>query len=281
MAAPDIFTYLDYRKFLRDWFAARKAGNPRFSHRAFARRAKQASPSLLLHVIEGKRNLTPATTEAFTNAMALTGEEAEFFSALVAFDQADTLDERNKAWERVRATRRFREARRLDGDAVEYLSHWYYPAIRELAACGGLRADPEWVAAQMMPKVTVAQARKALEVLRSLGLLVEDASGYLVPADASVVTPHEVVGLAGMNYHLGMIERARDALQGVPHQERHFAAVTVAIPVSLVSRLKRELDAFQERVLDLCDGADLPRDRVYQVNLQLLPLTARIAGEGR
>jgi uncharacterized protein (TIGR02147 family) len=279
MAAPDIFTYLDYRKFLRDWFNAKKTGNPRFSHRAFARRARQASPSLLLHVIEGQRNLTPATTEAFTSAMALAGEEAEFFAALVAFEQAETLDDRNKAWERVRATRRFREARRLDSEAVEYLSHWYYPAIRELAACPGFRADPDWIASQMMPRITAAQARKALDVLRSLGLLVAEGD-TLVPADASVVTPHEVIGLAGVNYHLGMIDRARDALQSVPHLERHYCAVTVAIPTGLVPRLKRELDAFQERVLDLCDGTDLPRERVYQVNLQLVPLTVRSPSEG-
>lgn len=280
MNGPDLYTYLDYRKYLRDWFAARKAGNPRFSHRAFARRARQSSPSLLLHVIEGKRNLTPATTEAFTAAMGLVGEEAEFFSVLVAFEQSDTLEERNRAWERVRATRRFREARRLDGEAVEYLSHWYYPAIRELASCEGFRGDPEWIAARMMPRVTSAQAQKALEVLLSLGLLTEDGNGALVPSEASVVTPHEVVGLAGINYHIGMIDRARDALQNVPHPERHFCAVTVAIPGALVPRLKREIDAFQERMLDLCDGADPPRDRVYQLNLQLLPLSRRFADEG-
>lgn len=271
---PDIYAYLDYRRYLRDWFTARKAANPRYSHRAFARKAGQSSPSLLLAVTDGKRNLTPSTTEAFVLALGLKGEDALFFGALVQLDQAETNDARNRAWERVRATRRFREARQLEGDAVEYLSAWYYPAIRELATCGDFRPDPDWIAARIRPRVTPQQARKALDLLLALGLVTVDAAGKMTPADASVVTPHEVAGLAAFNYHVGMIERAAEALATVSSVERHYCALTVSIPQSLVPRLKRELDAFQERILDLCDGVDDPRERVYQLNLQLFPLSA-------
>lgn len=279
MAAPDIHAYLDYRRYLRDWFDARKAGNPRFSHRLFARKAGQSSPSLLLHVIERKRNLTPATTEAFAKAMDLAPAEAEFFSALVALDQAETFEDRNRAFERVRATRRFREARRLEGEGVEYLSRWYYAAVRELASCAEFRPDPEWIAATLRPRITPAQARGALELLLSLGLLKQEEDGSVVPAEASIVTPHEVSGLAAGNYHAAMIERARESIGQYKAAERHYCAVTVAVPLSLVPRLKRELDAFQERILDLCDGADPPRERVYQVNLQLVPLSAPLPSE--
>lgn len=273
MSGPDLYTYLDYRRYLRDWFDAKKAANPRYSHRAFARRAGVSSPSLLLAVIEGKRNLTPATIDGFVTAMGLSGEPAAFFAALVALDQAETLEDRNRAWERVRAVRRFREARHLAGEGVEYLSCWYYPAIRELAATDGFRSDPEWIAATLRPRVTVTQARKALDVLTALGLLRPDETGHLVPAEASVVTPHEVAGMAAMNYHLGMVDRARAALAESHHTERHYLAVTVAIPQALLPRLKRELDAFQERLLDLCDGAEDPKERVVQLNLQLFPLS--------
>lgn len=192
MALPDLYTYLDYRKYLRGWFDARKAGNPRFSHRAFARRAGQSSPSLLLHVIAHKRNLTPLTTESFAKAMELKGEDAEFFHGLVSFDQAETLDERNRAWERIRAARRFREARRLEGDGVEYLSRWFYAAIRELATCEAIRPDPVWIAETLRPSITAEQAQQALDLLLSLGLLRAEPDGSVVPAEASVVTPHEV-----------------------------------------------------------------------------------------
>lgn len=280
MAIPDLYTYLDYRAYLRDWFAAKKEANPRFSHRLFARRAGQKSPSLLLHVIERERNLTPVTVEAFSNAIGLGPDEAEFFAALVQLDQSEDPDERNRAMERVRATRRFREARRLEGESFEYLSSWIYPAVRELATCADFRADPAWIAAVMRPSISHAEASNALALLFSLGLLVRDADGRVQVADGSLVTPHEVRSLAVHNYHRSMLDRAREGLAAFSHTERHFCGVTVAVPTSLIPRLKRELDIMQERLLDLCDSATEPRAQVLQLNLNLLPLSTAIKPAG-
>lgn len=270
---PTVFDHLDFRAFLAEWFAAKKASNPRFSHRMFARLAGQRSPSLLHHVMEGTRNLTPATTESFARAMKLGAGEAEFFGLLVALGQAETDTERNEAWERIAATRRFREARRIEGAGFEYLSSWYYPAIRELAHRGDFVDDPDWIARTLRPRITPARARRALEAMLGLGLLVRADDGRVRPADASVVTPHEVEGLAVHNYHHGMLERAREAIDAFDPTERHFGAVTVAVPDALVPRLKQEIAAFQERLLNLCDTAAEPKDRVYQLNLQLFPLS--------
>jgi len=274
MAAPDLFQYLDYRRYLADWFRARKAANPRFSHRAFVRRIGQRSPSTLRDVIEGRRNLTPQTTEAFCDAMGLNAEERDFFTALVHLDQATGQDERNRAWNRIAATRRFNEARRLEGDGFRYLSHWYYPAIRELAGRDDFDADPAWIAARLRPSITVAQARTALKELLELGLLVEQEDGTVAQRDSSVVTPHEVAGLAAHNYHAGMLALAGEAIERFRPFERHFCGVTVSIPEEMIPRLKRELNAFQERLLDLCGGVDEPVERVVQINLNFFPLSS-------
>jgi uncharacterized protein (TIGR02147 family) len=269
----DVFTYLDHRRFLADWFRAKKAGNPRFSHRMFARLAGQKSPSLLLQVIRAERNLTPATAEAFCKAMKLPAEEAAFFFDLVRLDAAKSQAEQNEAWARISASRRFREARTLEGQGVEYISHWYYPAIRELASRDDFDADPTWIARTLRPRITVAQARKAVALLLSLGLLVEREDGSVRSGEASVVTPHEVAGLAARNYHRGMLELARDSVECAAPAERHLLGVTVCIPRSLVPELKRELNAFQERLLDLCDRAEGAPESVVQLQLALFPLS--------
>lgn len=271
--AVDVFTYLDYRRFLDDWFRAAKDGNPRFSHRMFARMAGQKSPSLLLQVIRGNRNLTAATAESFSRAMSLAAEEAAFFADLVRFNQADTQAEQNQAWARISSSRRFREARLLEGQAVEYISHWYYPAIRELAHRDDFDPDPAWLSRVLRPRITVAQARQAMQVLLSLGLLTPDEHGIPRPSEASVVTPHEVAGLAARNYHRGMLELAAESIEAAGPSERHLLAVTVCIPQSLIPQLKDELNAFQERLLDLCDSATGDPERVYQTELALFPLS--------
>jgi uncharacterized protein (TIGR02147 family) len=54
----DVFQYLDYRAFLRDYYKEKKAASKTFSYVNFARKAKISSSGFLLHVIKGERNLT-------------------------------------------------------------------------------------------------------------------------------------------------------------------------------------------------------------------------------
>jgi len=272
---PDVFAYLDYRTFLRDWFEARKASNPRFSHRLFARLAGHRSPSQLLLVIQSKRNLTPESTDAYCRAMGLGLQDAAFFRALVQLDQAKTDAERNEAWAQISASRRFLRARSIEGRGFEALSTWYMPAVRELAQRPDFRPDPAWIARAIRPRIKPAEAKRALTVLLELGLLVEDGDGNVVVGEATYATPHEVAGLAVHNYHRGMLERAVDSIDGSDPAERHLCAVTAAVPESLLPKLKAELDAVQERLLDLCDGAleAAAGERVVQLSLAMFPLS--------
>lgn len=273
-AGPNIYAYLDFRRYLDDWFRARKAANRRYSHRLFARKAGHKNPSLLLLVIQRKRNLTPTNVEGFLRALGLGGDEARFFTRLVQLDQATTQAEQNEAWGWISASRRFREARELEGKGFEVISRWHNSAIHELARRHDFVPDPAWIARTLRPKITVAQAKRGLELLTSLGMLQPDEDGKVAPRDVSLVTPHEVAGLAARNYHDGMLELARSCMADFPREQRHVCAVTVCIPRSLVPKLKREFDAFQERLLDLCDGAEDAPEQVYQAQLALFPLSA-------
>lgn len=266
---PDVFAYLDFRAYLRAWFDAKKAKNARFSHRLFSRRAGVSSPSTLVNVMEGRRNLGPEAAESFAAAMDLEPEASEFFLALVRMQCADDASVRARSMEQVRATQRFRDARR-ESQALEFIATWYLPALHELSACVGFVGDPTYIAATLRPSITEAQARQALETLVDLGLLVK--GDRLERATASVATPHEVAGLAAREYHRGMMLRALDSLD-YTSTERHLCGVTVAIPAELAPTIKKELDAFQERILDLCDSASGDRSLVVQVNLQMVPLS--------
>jgi len=274
VSTPDLFKYLDYRAWLRDWFEARKAANPRFSHRAFVRRTGQRSPSLLADVIGRRRNLTPALVERFSAATKLTAEEARFFGLLVALDQAQEPDERNRVWEKIAASRRFLAARRIEGESFRYVSRWYYPAIRELARRSDFEADPAWIAQTLVPRITTAQARDALRALVDLGMLTE-VDGRMQQTEGAVVTPREVAGLAAHNYHQGMLERAIDGIRGFKAVERHYTGVTVCVPEALMPQLKKELNVFAERLLEICDSAE-GAERVLQINLNLFPLSASV-----
>lgn len=267
-----IFDFVDYRDYLRAYYEREKLVRKEFSYRFFAKSCGFSSPNFLKLVIEGKRNLGAESVNRFAGALGLPREEASFFADLVAFNQADTVAEKSKHFERVAASRRFRAARRIDGPLFEYLSHWYFPAIRELAARKDFRADPKWIGKVLRPNVPPRDVERALEVLQSLGLLVKARDGALVRGDASLTTGHEVQSVAVVNYHRQMLDRASEAIETIPAAERDVAALTVCIRASTVADLKARLHAFRTELLERCDG-DEDGQVVYQVNLQLFPLS--------
>jgi uncharacterized protein (TIGR02147 family) len=85
-----IFAYIDYRKFLGDYYVDKKRTTRHFSHRYFAMKAGVKSPVLLKQVIDGKRNLTSLMIEKFAQALCLNKKESVFFRNLVLFNQART-----------------------------------------------------------------------------------------------------------------------------------------------------------------------------------------------
>ena len=269
---PSVYEYTDYRQFLSDHFAASKQQKKQYSFRYFARRAGLSSSNFLKLVMDGQRNLGPTTIEKFVKALKLGAEEATFFTDLVALDQAQTVAERNRAFERVAANRRFRAARRLHGPLFKYLTHWYYPAVRELAGRPDFRDDPAWVAKQLMPPINVRQARAALATLRDLGLVVEDEDGKLVRGETSLTTGHEVRSIVIPAYHRQMIERAASSIDTVQPDERDVSALTVCIRASSIADLKQRIRRFREEMLERCDTEEEP-EQVYQLCIQLFPLS--------
>ena len=273
-----MFDYLDYRAFLRDHYAASKELYAYYSFRYFSRKAGLSSTNFLKLVMDGKRNVGPTTVSRFAKALRLDKAEAEFFADLVAFASAETVAERNVAFERVAANRRFRKAKRLEGPQNKYLTHRYYPAVRELAGRQDFRDDPSWIAKQLMPSITVRQARAALKALCKLGLLVEDEAGRLVRGETTLATSHEVRSLVIPAYHRQMIERAAAAVDEVGPDERDISAVTVCIRSASLPELKERLRRFREIVLDMCDEETDP-ERVYQLCIQFFPLSRAVEEE--
>lgn len=268
-----VYDYLDYRAYLRAYYEAAKRTRRSFSFRAFSKLAGLRSPNFLKLVMEGERNLGSDSVTRFSTALGHDGAEAEFFADLVAFGQASSLADKNRAFERLAASRRFRAARRIDGDLLAYLSHWYHPAIRELAAREDFRDDPRWVAARIRPRISAAEASESLKLLLSLGLLVKDeASGLISRGEPTLTTEHEVKRMGAAAFHRQMIERAAESIETVPARERDLAALTVCVSPETAAEVKRRIHQFRESLAELCD-ADQNAQLVYQLNVQWFPLS--------
>jgi uncharacterized protein (TIGR02147 family) len=277
-ARIDIYRYTDYRAWLRDFYADRKQHGRGFSYRAFSRRAGLSSPNHLKRVIDGERNLSAEMAQRFADACGLDGKEALYFCELVAFNQARTTEERQARYEALASYRGFRRAQKLDLAHAEYHTHWYVPAIRELAASRGFRPDPSWIAQRMIPKISAEQAEQALALLENLGMLVRDADDRLVQSERVVSTGAETSGVHIVNYHRTMMQRAIEAIDLIPRSERDISALTLCVGKAELGRIKQRIQEFRRELVGI-EGAGGRGEVVVQINFQLYPLTSSVEGE--
>ena len=268
----DVFAYLDYRAFLRDFYHHKKEHGRGFSYRSFSRRAGLRSPNYLKLVMDGQRNLSAPMAERFAEACGLKGDEVGFFVQLVAFNQAGTASERNAAYAQLTGFRRYRKAHELDLAHAAYHSTWYLPAIRELAAREDFEPDPAWIAKMLVPSIAKAEAKQALEILLELGLLEEDEDGRVRQSDALITTGPETRGLHIGNYHRTMLARAADAIDLVPAAERDISSLTLCMSEACLRELKERIQRFRRELLELSAAEDDPR-QVVQIGFQLFPLS--------
>jgi len=276
---PDIFEYLDYRAWLRDIYETGKASEGGFSYRAFCQLVGFSSPNHIKLVIEGERNLGRSSVDRVGRALGLDREERRFFKALVKFDHATLPSEKNEAYKAIASSQYFRDARHINHGMFVYLSHWYYPAIREMAARPDFREDPDWIAQQTVPRIEPEQAREALELLIDLGLLTRNDDGELERGDPNLTTGHEVFSLAVGNYHRQMTGLAMDSIVTVPREQRDISAITICVEAATIDELKQRVHQFREQIAERSDADEAP-DVVYQLNIQLFPLSRPSDSDG-
>lgn len=271
---PDVFAYLDYRAFLRDFFVVAKQRG--LSHRGLARRAGLRSPSFLKTVADGRKTLAQETAARVAAACRLEGPAADYFVRLVAFNQARDTDTKRVAYERLRTFEQWRRIHALDLARDAYFSCWYLPAIRELVASDAFVEDPRWIAKQLRPRLKVSEAKKALATLVSLGLLARDASGRLVQTEATVSSGLETGSVQLARFHRAMMERASEAIDAFPREERDLGSLTLCVDDQGLARLKQRLQELRRELLLDEPALAGRRNRIVQINFQLFPLSASL-----
>jgi len=80
--------YIDYRKFLKEFYENKKRGFKNYSYRIFCQKAEINSPSFYNQVQRGERNIGPKMIESFIKGLELKFSDADYFRDLVCYCQS-------------------------------------------------------------------------------------------------------------------------------------------------------------------------------------------------
>jgi uncharacterized protein (TIGR02147 family) len=270
----NIYTYLDYRHFLTDLFNELKSEDSSFSFRSFAKMAGSSSPNFLQLIQARKLNIQKAGIHALSQSLRFKRKERSYFEYMVEFDHAKTHEEKDRYFRQMLLAKEYKQIQTLDKSQYELFSHWYIPVIRELIVSPHFSGDPEWIGEQIIPPVSPAKVKKGIAVLSSLGLIRKEENGTWVHTDRVVSTPSEVLSVAVATYHKNILGLAREAIERFTPEERDIRSVTLGVSTEGYTEVKKRLEAFWKELLVYAE-TQKNVDRIFQINMQLFPLSKK------
>ncbi|MBT4792099.1 MAG: TIGR02147 family protein [Halobacteriovoraceae bacterium] len=266
-----IFSYTNYRLFLKDKYAQLKETNCAFSYRFFSKQCGYSSPNFLKLVMENKRNLSLKSIETFSIFFKFTKKEKEYFKKIVLFNQAKTSKEKQTYAIAIMQSSIFQRLHPLGRDQFEYYSKWYFVAIRELLATKKIKLDAHTIGKLLTPCISTREAQLALDVLLRLGLIKRRDNRYVLTQDL-VTTGDEVSSVAIANHHREMFKLASDSIDNIKRELRDISGVTVGLDGESITELKLMIQKFRKDVLALSER-EKHKQCVYQVSIQMFPLS--------
>ena len=267
----NIFDYLSYPSFMKDYYEARKKQNSFFSYR-FMGKVLGMDPGFLVKVMQGKILLPERAIASVAKLCKLAEKEAEYFEALVHYGRAKAPDEVKARFEKLIALRGM-ESRPLEPSQYDYYKKWYHGAIRALLTFWDFRGDYAALAARVHPAISEEEARASVELMEKTGILSRDADGRYQVMGPPITTGEKWQSTAIRNYQQESIELALQSLVKDPKAVRDISTVTVAVRFADLEEIKARIKELRQSIMHMLTDSGEP-DCVYQLNFQVFPMTA-------
>jgi uncharacterized protein (TIGR02147 family) len=265
----DIYAYLDYRQFLDAHYRARKAVDKKFSHR-FIGREGRFDPGLFSKIVKGKRDISLSMIFKLAAILKLDKRQAGYFESLVLFNQAPSHLERKHYFEKLMTLRKT-EVKPVEIHQYEFYSKWYYSALRDLLSIHD-DPDPERLASMLVPPIKPAEARAGVELLQQLGFVETTPAGRFKVKNALITTGYGNADLQANNFILENLDLAKGAIDRFRAEVRNLSTITFSIPRSRYKHYEERIRAFRRELMKEIEK-EPGADSVYQLNMQLFPLT--------
>ena len=270
-----LFEYLNYRDYLRDYYEHKKREHAFYSFRLFSQKAGFTSPNFFKLVIDGKRNLSKESAFKFSKALGHKKKEADYFENLVFFNQSKTLEEKNNYLANLMKFRKKSDPQKIEESEYAYYSNWYNPAIRELVTAIDFKGDYKKLGRSVVPAISASDAEKAVGLLLELGFIRKDGKGTYSKTMASLTTGPQVRSIAVANYHKAMMARASESIERFPADKRDISSLTISVSEGTFSAIVAKIAEIRREFLEMSD-ADKNSRKVIQVNFQVFPISQTI-----
>ncbi len=285
MKKLSIYDYIDYTRYLNEWFEAKKELNPRFSHKVLADKIGLKSSSYITMILNHTRKIPRKQILSFAKALSLTSKETKYFEAIVMYKESKTFDEKSYYWDIAQNLRPLTKPIILEKKKFQYFNDWYIPVLREVVTYFDFKNNFELLGKQLTPAITKKEAENAFNLLLDLNLIkqvvatkkegsltIKSHKTFYELTDTLLITPKEERMLAVHNFQKKTLDLAKNALENMDTTQRNIQNTTIGTSAQGVFELNKLIEDFQGKVLQIAENNPVA-EGVYHINIQLYPLT--------
>ena len=270
---PDIFQYIDYRKYLGDYYGQKKLLDPSFTHISICSRLGQGNAkSYFNNVVKGRANVSSTFVDRFISLLELKSDEAKYFRALVNYNQTTSPHEKEFFFDqlvRLNST----PHRVIDKNTYEFYKEWYHSAIRALLDIIDFKDDYKALAAKIFPAISLKQVRDSIALLNRLGLISKNKKGFWKPTEKVIVTGEFIKDAMVKQFQMKCLEHARNVLAEGSEEANRNITLTMSLSDKAYKRMVDRLSQMKSEMRSILHKDEDPATRVYHLNVNLFPMS--------
>jgi uncharacterized protein (TIGR02147 family) len=270
-----ITSFLDFREYLKAIIDAARANGEPVTNRSFAQALHINSSSWLTNVLNGTKGISLETAQAISDYLGHNAWERKYFTILVNFNQAKTVEKRNGHFSALKEhllLKGYSSLHVLEPDQYEFYSKWYYTAVRSLLGMFPIGDEYNRIGRLTSPSITAVQAKKSVKLLAKLGLIKKNGNGCYELTGTAITTGPGVKSLAVANFQRETMRLGIDAIDRYPQSVRDISTMSVGISDEGFKKITSLLADCRKTIADMANS-DQNADRVYQINFQVFPLS--------
>lgn len=271
----NIYNYLDFKAYLKDFYTIKKNGNKNFSYRFIAQKVGFKSAGQFTQILKGQLNLSQKLLPKFSTFLKLSKRETEYFELLVKFNQAKSQTEKSHFYERMISFKEVK-ATTLSPDQYKFYQKWYYAAIRDILSIYKFDGNFRKLANLVEPSISTAEAREAIDLLERLSIIQKNKDNTYTVKNKIISSPiGDVFSTALANYATQMLDRAKYAVNEMPKEERSISWIGASLSKEAFNEVKEEITIFRNKLLAIAEKDNKP-ERVYHFNIQCFPVSKEL-----
>lgn len=259
---------MDYRSTLSEQYKRRKAINPAYSKRAFARDLG-ISPSTLVNVISGRFNLSSEKGEEILDRLNLSKEEELYFRSSVAKDSRSKSTRALAAnkWVEIKNDKKLM----IDAKTKKVLSSVYHLATLELIELYKSGASVSDVANQF--SIDLSLAGDILSDLQMASLVFKKVDLWF-SGSKKLYTGNDIASHGVRVFHLNSLELAAKKLRlGV--DEREYQSMVFKLSSKNFTKFKEMIRNFFDEVEEKASTSPDEPDCVFMMSTQMFLLNSK------